>query len=218
MGNEFIIENIRGIVIVEKFVSFQEVSSLLYDSIWVDSFEIYWYQYAWSILVKSNITVYKNEFEHHRVYIYALVLKETYNRFCQETFDVYNDADLYDIIDGTLNELQIGQIVKPYLQDGECIDDVEEALHILVDKNTRSVYRALNSVLSESEIFAYMFSVNQRFVKNQYDWDCNEDIESEYYVTTVEDYIKMVDENLDDILNVVDGGKLNGFDYVTSLL
>ena len=76
----------------------------------------------------------------------------------------------------------------------------------------------MNSVLSESEIFAYMFSVNQRFVKNQYDWDCNEDIESEYYVTTVEDYIKMVDENLDDILNVVDGGKLNGFDYVTSLL
>ena len=30
--------------------------------------------------------------------------------------------------------------------------------------------------------------------------------------------IKMVDDNLDDILNVVDGGKLKGFDYVTSLL
>lgn len=202
---------------MKTIVEYSEVASVFDGNIWEDSNEAYWYEYAWSVLVDSGIVSYENELERCMIIIYALCLRDAYANYCERVFGEPNDTDKYEAVEGELNELQIGQLVGPYLDNGECLYDIEEAVQILIDNNIGCVYRALRKYLTETEIFVYMYAANYRIKKEEYFEDIDDYVELEYSVKNVDDYINTIKDNFNTILNDAHCNSSYGYEYIRLL-
>lgn len=197
-------------------ISFEEVEDIFVNaSYWNGAHSRYWFQYVWSLLERGGHTSYSNVFEYYVILIYALVLAKTYHEFGAAYGRDYGDEiSLTDWFDNQIDGLTLGQLVGRCLNDGELAETSEEALTILTEHYEPIVYGYLKRYLSKTDLFAWMYATIGTFY--QYDDSLGEDIE--YELNSFGDYIKLVEDIRDDVLNNYDNEKAAAFEYVSQLM
>ena len=114
-------------------VTFEEVKDIFdIGTVWTGGREEYWFQFAWSLLEKAQMTRYCNVYEEKTIHLYAVVLVAVYLEFCEITWEEYCEERILLDIEESFSPLEIGQLLKQFLKPGEIITDMEEAINEIV--------------------------------------------------------------------------------------
>lgn len=139
-------------------VTFEKVKDIFdMGTVLTDGREEYWFQFAWSLLEKAQMTRYCNVYEEKTVHLYAVVLVAVYLEFCKITWGEDCEERILLDIDESFSPLEIGQLLKQFLKSGEIITDMEEAINEIVNRLQYRLFHAMVKYVSASEIFAWMF-------------------------------------------------------------
>lgn len=204
------------------FLKYEDVSDI-FDAgrIWCGSYEKYWYQYAWSILIEQDLTCYSTEIERYKIMSYAFTLIDIYNEFCNVTFGEYHD-DIYDTIMDFVPDVIIGQVAAEFLTDGEAFENADETVQAILPDLRCIVFNALRQKLSPSDVFVWMRCTTYNFTETECissddseDDECEElDIECE--INSIEDYAEKLDEEYYSVVNDCNFEDCAGFEFLSS--
>ena len=194
-------------------VTFEEVKDMFdIGTVWTSGREEYWFQFAWSLLEKAQMTRYCNVYEEKTIHLYAVVLVAVYLEFCEITWEEYCEERILLDIEESFSPLEIGQLLKQFLKPGEIITDMEEAINEIVFHLKYRLFHAMVRYVSASEIFAGMFCTSYT--------PCEINEEDEYIITSSDEYKTMIQKCMDTIMCEATCERLpsEGFDYVCSLI
>lgn len=179
-----------------NIVDFRDIEDV-FEGIWCESRQMFWFEKAWDILTKHNLTKYNDAKDETLVYIRALTLCMIYEEFCDLSFDEYCEYDsYYDKICDYVPELQIGQLYGE-LYNNDFTTSVNYASCLLAESERKNVIRALLKELDESMLFLGMYLT----IYTPYEWldeydDC--------FINTYEEYWGEITNKSHDICNNLD--------------
>lgn len=190
-------------------LSFKELDWVFENgTIWVDSYELYWFEHAWSILTRQGKADYSNSREYYEAWLRAVSLVRAYDVFSEIVFDLGRDPDYTDFIDGDVPMIVVGQILGGMIGKDEIYEDESEALLRVLDTMKYEVFRCLRAEMDESDVFAWMY--------------CNGDssfLGEEPEINSLEDYEKAIMNAMDAILDDWDvGNAVDAYDFVRRLM
>lgn len=171
-------------------------------TIWINQYEVYWFQYAWSFLEKEGLTTYSNSLEEHEVTLCAYGLIKSYYDFCEAVFDECNEEGFSAILNDTFSgsELIVGQLYTKEFPQEDFVEDTAEALESLVNKYQHRVNKAIRKHLTESEVFVWMYCSAD--TPHKYEPTDDDDYEeTDYEINNFEDYKAMIEDASHEILN-----------------
>ena len=202
------------------FLKYEDVSDI-FDAgrIWCNSYEQYWYQYAWSILLEQNLTCYSTEIERYKIMFHAFTLIDIYNELCNATFgEPYRD--IYDTIMDFVSDVIIGQVAAELLTDGEAFENADETVQAILPDLRYIIFKALRQKLSTSDVFVWMRCTTYNFTEtvcissDDSDDDEWEELDIECEINSLEDYAEKIDEVYADVVNEFED--CAGFEFISS--
>lgn len=120
-----------------KNVEFSDVKEF-FNPIWSGNTEMFWYEIAWDILSKANLTQYEEKDLKHRceIYVYPYVLQMLMGEFSYFMFnESYNYECEHDFDDDILNAAAVGWLYRDsldgYANINECFSN--EASNMLMN-------------------------------------------------------------------------------------
>lgn len=193
-------------IVINK-VSFNDVESV-FSIVWCEGYELYWYQKVWGILEIKGLTAYSSQFEYAVVIIRAITLSMLYEEFCQLAFDEHCEYDGYcDDVYDMIPDIVIGQLYAR-LVEADYTEDLNYALCMIAEKERKSVFAAIRSILTETDIFIGMYCTNYTPYK-----DIEE--EEEYEINSYEDYWKMIEAEYETIIDSIPYEANAAFEWIT---
>ena len=199
-------------------ITYKDVSFILDDvTIWCDGYEQYWYQKAWSVLEHQGVTEFSTDREYYRVLLYAFALVHVYDEFCGIAFDENHETDFRDYMYDDLSPLVLGQILSDYLDDGEIIEEEEEAISLILNNLKYEVFRTIKAELSATDVFMWMYCTAANPFEDAMPLD-DEEEEEELFISCYDDYCQMVKKATEEPFEAVSGSQVEAFDYVCSLM
>lgn len=192
--------------------------------VWSEGREEYWYQRAWAILGKENLTQYSNDYELCVVKLYAITFIYVFRRFCEIAFDDYYDMDLTSLTCDIFSDFEIGQIFSKMFPDENMLDEneINDALMAIVEKLKFKLYKAIGYHMNPNEVYAWMYCTV--FTPSKLETGCEDDSKMleivEYDIGSYPEYENMLQEKsvIDAVINDANPGKFEAFDYINSLM
>lgn len=186
-------------------IEFSEVENI-FEGIWCESRQMYWFEMAWDVLTKQNLTTVDNEGDEILVYIRALTLYMIYEEFCDLVFEEYCEYySYYEKINDCVSEFQIGRLYGERYKD-KFTDDVDYACCCLAESERRNVMSALLKDLDESKIFLGMYLT----VYTPYSWLDEDD---DCVIDTYKQYYSEIKNKTKDICNSLDRNMVELYGY-----
>ncbi len=107
----------------------------------------------------------------------------------------------------------IGQILSDYLNNGEIIEDEDEAIRFIQNDLRYDVFRFIRAELSPVEVFFWMYctACSDLFFIEDED-------ESIVEIFNYEDYSKAVEEVISQQNDCIDGDMMQAFDFICQVM
>ncbi len=189
-------------------LSFDELRSMFQNgTIWINGYELYWYEHAWDILCRQGKADYSNQREYYEAWLRAVSLVRVYDQFSEMVFNEDRDPDYRDFIED-MPMVAVGQILGGMIGKDEIYEEEDEALLCVLDTLKYDVFHSLRTEMNESDVFTWMYCTGD----SSY---FNEGTE----INRLEDYEKAVTSAEDAVMNDwCVGHAVDAFDYVCRLM
>jgi len=106
------------------------------DLVWVDAFEMHWYQYIWSILDEANLTICNSLAEKIAVYGRMFAIVRIYKEFCGYAFDEHSDFEIFfDEVAEDENSEEIRDKISELIEDFDFVYTIFEVLSERLGRN-----------------------------------------------------------------------------------
>ena len=192
----------------DTLVDFDEISSIV-PSIWTFGHEQFWFERAWKILEKQQMTSYSNFIEKGKVFIRATTLAMIYLDFCQKACEekFYYD-DLFETFktDFICEEDEFGLdafgFLYARLSEEKFYPGFEKAICELTDNERQNILKILQTEMSLGEIAVGMYcTVKADGIYYTAFIEENEEVIVLLDTTSYETYWKSIEKNFHEIVD-----------------
>ena len=210
-------------------VEFLELRRMFQDAtVWMDNYELFWYEHAWNVLGRQGATEYSDDRGYYEVWLRAVSLIRVYNEFNSMAFDALCNADYEDYIDGNVPMSAVWQIIGGMRKSEDLFDGTdEEGLVYLLDNIKYEVFKAIRAEMTESEVFVWMYCTGDSSYfetddeskdDDSSDFEEDDEFDDDPSIKDLQDYERAVSDAAYFVLNDVTASKLAAFEYLRDLM
>lgn len=134
------------------YLSFDDVQHI-FKQIGCSGYEQYWFQNAWNILHKHNMTRYSSEAERYKVLLRAVAISIIYEDFCKVYRDELPSYEYTNELDSDISDLVLGQLYGKQYPD-EIVERQAEVIFTLANELRYEVISTIKSEMQDLEILA----------------------------------------------------------------
>ena len=193
-------------------------------SIWVGEREYMWFQKAWEILGKNNMTSYDNFVEHGKVALRAMTLAMIYIDFCKITLD---ESHWYEDILETFKDDIIGTdegdmgFLYARLSEEEVYPGFEEAVLELTDAERPKILKVLHREMNNAKICLGMYCTaidedsylccGEEYYEDDEDFNENDILLN---IKSYDSYWNSIDKNFHEIIDAEFDNLMMGYEWL----
>lgn len=185
-------------------VDFDEVLFLFEEHCYyIDSLDLFWYRYMWSILEKHGLTQYETDQEYYSVFFRAVALIYIYYGFISAKEGCTNLPDcIYEYcLTDKIPAFALGQLYANEIND-DFITDESYAVYNLARKEYEPIRSAILQEMTFEQLLQTLYAVTYseiHFVEEDGD-----EYEEMWSPQTYEEYFDLISNRLDNV-DITDG-------------